>query len=154
MMVRARVSTGGRDFCGGEGRAQAHRDEHVEDLIGHDRNEWFHRPREKLRKRKRLGGVAAKRVGRLRRVEVRKDGLVEAQVGPARQEAEDGEEEGGKGEERRQCEDEHQAEVEEREARDTQGEDSAEESDGVGGDKLAEGDKEADLERDGAGDRG
>lgn len=119
-MICARPPTAGsRDLSGREGCAQAHRDEHIENLVGHGRDEWLDGAGEEFSEGKCLGGIAAKRVRGLRGIEVGKHGLIEAQVGPARQEAEDSEEEGGEGEKRRQGEHQHQAEVEKGKAWDT-----------------------------------
>lgn len=73
-----------------KGRTQSHRYQHVEDLVRQGRDKWLRGTGEELSKGESLGGVAAEGVGSLAGVEVREDGLVEAQVGPACDEAEDG----------------------------------------------------------------
>lgn len=153
-VVPPRVTASCRNLGLRERRAQAQCHEDVEDLVAQGGHQGLRGRGEELGEGEGLGGITAERVGRLGRVEIGEDGLVEAQVGPAREEAEDGEEEGGEGEEGRQAENQDQAEVDEGEAWYAQGEDSPEEGDGVGGDELAEGDEEADLKRDGAGDGG
>lgn len=142
-----------------EGRAQAHGDEDVEDSVGGLCDDGFDGAWEELGEGEGFCGVAAHGggggvVGRLGGVEVWEDGLVEAQVGEGGKEAVQGEEEGGGGEERGEGEEEDQGEVEEGEARDAKGEEAAKEGDCMGGNELREGDEEADLERDRAGDCG
>lgn len=86
-----------RDLGLREGRAQSHRHQYVEDLVRHGRDERFCRTGEELGKGERLRSVATERVRGLAGVEVGEDGFVEAEVGPACDQAEDGEEEGGDG---------------------------------------------------------
>lgn len=74
-----------REWC-----AQAHGHKHFENLVGHGRDERLDGSGEKLRKSKGLAGVATHGCG-LRRVEIGKHRLVESQVGPAGEKAEDGE---------------------------------------------------------------
>lgn len=154
MVVCACISTSGRNLGSREGRAQAHRHKDIEDLVGHSGDERFYGSGEEFWERESLGGIASERIGRLRGVEVGEDGLVEAQVGPARKEAKDGEKERRERQERREREDEHYAEIEERKSGDAQGDDASEQGDGMRWDELAEGDKETDLDRNRAGDRG
>lgn len=153
-MVAPGVATSSRNLGLRERRAQAQSHEDVEYLVAQGGHQGLRGRGEEFGEGKGLGCVAAEGVWRLGRVEVGEDGLVKAQVGPAREEAEDGEEEGGEGEEGRQAKNQNQAEVDEGEARHAQGEDAPEERDSVGGDELAEGDEEADLEWDSAGDGG
>lgn len=110
----------GRDLGLRERRAQAQGHEDVEDLVAQGGHQGLRGRGEELGEGEGLGGVAAEGVWGLRGVEVGEDGLVEAEVGPARDEAEDGEEEGGGGEEWRQAEEQDQAEVDEGEARHAQ----------------------------------
>lgn len=110
-VVTTRVATGRRNLGLRERRAQAQGHENVEYLVAEGGHKGLRGRGEELGESEGLGGVAAQRVRRLGRVEVGEDGLVEAQVGPAREEAEDGEEEGGEGEKGRQAEDQDQAEV-------------------------------------------
>ena len=135
-----------------ERRAHLHRNKNIKHAIRHPRDERPDGPGEELGERKSLAGVAAERGRLVGGVEVREDGLVEAQVGPARQEAVDGQEEGHGRQHGRHDQQGDEADVEERETRDAHREDAPEEGDGVGGHELAEGDEEGDLEGDRAGD--
>lgn len=71
-------------------RADAHGDQHVEDVLRYARNHGPDGTGEELGKGKGLAGVTAEGA-RLGLVEVGKDGLVETEVGPACDEAVDGE---------------------------------------------------------------
>lgn len=73
-----------------EGRAQSHRHQHVEDLVRHGCDERFCGTGEELGKGERFGGIAAERIRCLAGVKVGKDGLVEAEIGPACDQAKDG----------------------------------------------------------------
>lgn len=121
-MVAPGVAASRRDLGLRERRAQAQGNKDVEDLVAKGGHQGLRGSGEELGEGKGLGGIAAEGVWRLGRVEVGEDGLVEAQVGPAREEAEDGEEEGCEGEEGRQAEDQDQAEVDEGKAWYAQGE--------------------------------
>lgn len=87
----------------------------------------------------------------MRRVEIGEDGLVESEVGPAGHETENGKPEGGAGEERSEGQDRDDADVDEGETGDAHREDAAEEGNRMRWDELAEGDEEADLNGDRAG---
>lgn len=144
------IAAGSRHVRGRKRRAEADGDQDIKDLVGNGRDGRLGRGGEELGKGKRLGGVAAERGG-LRGIEVREDSLVEAQVGPAGEEAKRGLPDGGAGEEGRQAEDGDDARVQDRDAHDAQRDDAAEEGNGVGGDELAKGHKKGDLHRDRAG---
>lgn len=120
-------------------------------MVGDGGDEWFGRAWKEFGKGECLGSIAAERIRGLGGIEVGENGLVEAQVRPAREEAEDSEEEGSDGQKRGEREYQHQAKIEERESRDAQREDASEECDGVRWDKLAECDEEADLQGNRAG---
>lgn len=81
----------------GEGRADAHGDEDVEDLVGYSGDERLHGAGEEFGKCKGLTGVAAERCG-LGGIQVREDFLVEAEVCPAGEEAKCSLPESGSGE--------------------------------------------------------
>ena len=140
------VAPGGGHVCAGEGHAEAHGHQDVEDLGRDAGNKGLDGTWEELGKGERFARITAER-GRLRGVEVGEDGLVEAQIRPARQEAKDGEEEGRAGEEWCQGEDGDQSDVQQREPGNPKREDASEEGDGMRRDELAEGDEEANLQR-------
>lgn len=84
------IAAGGLDVVLRERRADAHGDQHVEDVLGDSSNHGPDGSGEKLGKGKGLAGVTAEGA-RLGLVEVGEDGLVKTEVGPARDEAVDGE---------------------------------------------------------------
>lgn len=95
VLIPAGATAGPTPSCGrhlglGEGRTQSHCHQDVENLVRHSCDERFCGTREELGKGKGLGGVAAERVGGLAGVEVGEDGLVEAEIGPACDQAKDG----------------------------------------------------------------
>lgn len=95
-------------------------------MVCDGRDEGLHGAREEFGESKRFGGIAAERIRGLGGVEVGENGLVEAEVGPARQEAEYGEEEGGEGEQGCESEEEDDTQVEQGETWNTEGENAAE----------------------------
>lgn len=145
------VAAGGLDMILRERSAHAHGYQHVEDTPGDARNHGPDGAGEELGKGESLTGIAAERA-RLGLVEVGKDGLVESEVGPTRDEAVDSEQEGYGRENGREAQGRHNTNVEERESGHAKREDAAKEGDGVGGNELAESDEEGDLEWDRAGD--
>lgn len=108
-----------------KGRAETHGDEHVKDLVGDCGDDGFGGSGKELGKGKGLGGVAAER-GRLGGVEVGEDRLVEAQVGPAGEEAIHCLPNGCAGEQRGEAKDGDETNIEDRGAHNAQGDDAAE----------------------------